>query len=496
MKRFLRGLCLIWVLVLAVALPAQAADLLSERMDVAYESGRQVAATVSVQLGDGAALFLQQETYDAVQKLLSDTRIVTRWAKDEAGMPAVALEIGIQDVQLLTGEVLLTGDSALLTTNWLPGKTVTLPLSALGEVIEQQPLPVQLDEQTVALFQQVGERYLAVFAAWASRAEGVYAESERETTPTDVRGGSVRADHLVVTAAQMQELLVQLAETFEQDAELQAMLGQYLAASGQSVDMPSLASALAEGMRNLAPMADGALKLDFYQDASAELVGVDFQMDPMFEGAPQSAFARYDRLIGDGDDAYAFQGRMDLEDGGMAAAKISYRTSESHVERTIDTDLLLLGMVQNVDTDPVSQITLNDKRHTVKGDGQERVDDALTLTMEQLAPDGSVVEGAMPMSALLNTVSETQAGPNGDFESDTTATLSFMGMELGAFTVKLTSGEYVPVDSSGNAEIDLSKATEEEQQALLQELQTGMAQQLMGAIAVLPPELLQMMQGG
>ncbi len=496
MKRFLKGLCLVLAMVMVLAMPAQAADLLSERMGEAYESGRQVEAAVSVQLGSGGALFLPQETFNAVQKLLNDTRIVARWVKDDAGQPVMGLEIAIQDVKLLEGEARIAGESALVTSNWLPGKTLALPLSGLGEVVEQPQLPVDLDEQTMDMLAQAGERYLAIFAAWAQRAEGVYSESVLETAPTDARGGSVRADHLVVRGDQLQELLMAVADEFEKDEELKAMLGQYLAASGQSVDIEDLAAALSQGMRDLVPTADGALKLDLYQDENAELVGVDFTMDPLFEGMDQTAFAQYDRLIEDGHDAYAFQGRLGLADGGMAAAKFSYSALESHVEPTLDTDLLLLGMVQETQADPVSQITLTDKRHTVEGDEQEQMEDALTLTMEQFAPDGSAVEGAMPMSAALNTVSVTNAESGGGFDSDTTVTLSFMGMEMGAVSVKLTSGEYVPNDISGNAVLDLSKATEAEQQALLTELQTGMAQALMSAMAVLPPELLSMIQGG
>ncbi len=494
MKRLLKGLSLVLVLVMCLALPAQAEGLLGKCMEAAYQEGRQVEANISAQLGSGLALFMPEDMYGAVQQLLEETRIVTRWAKDEAGEPVIGLELSIRDVQLLTGEARLAEGGLAVTTSILPGKTLILPIESVGAMAQQ--LPVELDDQTAAMMAEAGERYLGIFAIWAQEMEGVYTESDQEIDATDTRGGSVRADHLVVTAEQLQELLVRLADEFASDEALQTVLGQYLQASGQEIDMAELSTALSEGTRNMVPLADGAVRMDFYQDADAEMVGLDFAMDPLFEDAPQTAFAQYDRLIEDGLDSYTFQGKLGLgEEGGMAATKISYRTMESHTEPTIDTELLLLGMVQEAGADPISQITLTDERHFEEGDGQERMVDTLTLTMEQLAPDGSAAEDAMPMTCAVDTQSVTSAGAGEDFESDSTATLTFMGMEMGAISLKLASGEYIPQDISGNAVIDLSQATAEDQQALMEELQTGLMQAVVSAVAVLPPELLQMMQG-
>lgn len=493
MKRFLRNLCLVMAMAMCLALPVRADGLLEESMQAAYEAGHQVEGTVSIRLGDGLGLFLPEQTFSAVQQVLQQTRIRTRWAKDEAGEPVLGLQMSIQDVELLTGELRVAGDSALVTTSLLPGKTLLLPAEGVAGLVEQ-PLQAQLDGQMEALLGEAGERYLGVLAAWAGRVEGAYTASELETAPTDVRGGSVRSDHLVVTAAQVKDLLVLLADEFAKDEALQSALGQSLQASGQDIDMKELTAALSQGVQGLMPL-DGALKLDIYQGGDAEIVGVDLMMDALFAGAPQTVFAQYDNLSEDGRESFAFQGRLGLPDGGMAATKITYSETESHTEPTIDTDLLLLGMHQPTGVDPVSQITLTDARHTEKSDAKEHMEDALTLTMEQLIPDGSAsVEGAMSMAAAMNTVSDTSAGADGGFESDTGVTLMFMGMEMGAVSLTLATGEYAPQDISGNATIDLSKVTAEEQQALIEELQAGLTLAAMNAVAVLPPELLQMMQ--
>lgn len=498
MRYLSRGLLLALVLVLFATQALAGADgsLLTERMNQAYESGRQVGAVFSAKLGDGLQMFLPGETFNAVQQLLADTRIVARWAKDEAGLPVVGFEIGIQDVQVLDGTMRMAEDTVAVETSLLPGKTVLMPLNSLGELAQQQPLPVQVDGQTAALFEGALETYLGIVTSWAMETDGLFTQSEIETASTDIRGGAVRSDHLLVTAAQLKDLLVRLLGEFEKDAELQSALDAFLSANGDyEGSMSDAAKELYESARGLAPL-DGALKLDMYSGSEGDLVGLDLLMDPMFEGLAGTAFAQYDMLTEDGYEAYAFQARLGFEDGGMAATKVSYSVEESHTEPVLKSDLLLRGMFQPTDADLISQITLTDARQTEQSEGQERLTDTIEFTMESLGPDGTGRDGgsAQP-SVAISTQAITNEEASDAFNSDISVLLQALGMEFATLYLNLAADEYVPADTSGNMVIDLSVTTPEEQDALAEELQMGLMTALMNAMQAVPPELLQMLQG-
>lgn len=496
MKGFTKGLLMALIVVMFVSSTFASAEgsLLAERMGQAYESGRKVEVSIGAKMGSGLAMFLPEETYGAIEQLLTDTRIVADWAKDAEGNPTMGLFIGIKEVEVLTGTARLTADGVAVTTNLLPGKTVLIPLESLTNIAEQQSLPVEINDESAALLMRAYETYFGILTGWA-QANGGALELINETIPgTDARSEAASGMKLRLTAVQLKDLLVQLTEAFEKDTELQAALESYSEASGGAESsMADTAKALADMAKEFAP-TDGVLTLDAYSDVEGNLVGLDFRMDPMFEGSQETVFAQYDRLDEDGHNAYGFQGRIGFGDNGQMAAKIEYSEDASHTENLVSQDLLLLGMMQSTGADPISQITLTDKRQTALNDTQEQMTDALELVAESLAPDGSAAqEGSMPMSVVISTTSVTNALGGDDFDSETTLSVQAMGLEFAVLNLTFTSGEFVPADTSGNTVVDLSTATPEEQEALMEELQMYLGMAVMGAMQAVPPELLAMM---
>lgn len=465
-------------------LAARAQSLLSDGVAQAFEAGRSVEVTLGLELDDSLGMIglLPPESLAAMQELLRATTIKVSAVRNGEGLPELGFELRMQDTPIIDGRAWLMGDKLALTTNLLPGKKLVMDSTELLQGFEESVQ--QLAEQTDSL-QVIGgsvEKYLAVIAGWAESTEGLLSFNEAESPETAQRDAAARSATLRVTPDQLKELLLALTQELSRDEVLMQTLS---------------VSVSPEEIQALVP-TDNVMEWMIHFDEHDGIAGIDGVVPTMFGDAGSDGKFTYDHMSDGGVERHAFGGEIVEEGAGAVGFSLEARSDSADPQAPKGS--LSLRFQQ---TDE-SSMTLLQADHTYArtlAADRETLESKTELNMQSKASAASSDDGAAisitgdtVFSASLDLNSDTRTLGESDFISENALGLNFMGLPLGRVLVTLTSGTFAPVDSAGNAIVDLEGLDEADAAALNAELNAGLERAGEQAISMLPPELLMMFQ--
>jgi len=481
-------LAILLALLLCMAQVAQARSLLSDRLEQAFDAGRTIEASISLDLDDSLAMLglLPEETFAMAQDFLRSVVLsvsVTQPAENqmEAGF---ALRIG--DAPILDGRAWTEGDKFAATTSLLPGKTLILDAVEISQGYQEsiEQITGQLGD-----LQGLGEsaaNYLFIIFEWMENTENLVTTSQEETPATPWRNASVESHTLRVTPEQLKGLLMALAEALSQDAALMQAL--------------SMTGFPLEEIEQLVP-TENAAEWTFYVDGDGEITGVTGTIPAMFgDGEAQARFS-YDRLTEEG--VLRHRIGADFKEPGAGSTAITLETESDLTIPEAPRGSVGLQFHQ-ADAGSTTQLsllhaygrTLAPDRETLESQTMLDLQNHLDMTDAGDSMDALLASmaAAANFSAALDFASDTRAKGQDDFRCESALGLNIMGMQLGRMLMTLESSAHIPANTAGNITIDMASLDEAGLEALYEELQAGLMQALMGAMAEIPPELMMMFQ--
>ena len=499
MKNFCKkGLVVLFVLMLALTpmLGAVGESLLTQYTRQALEQGLQLDSTLAIELGEGAGAYLSilgEGVFEAVQKALGSLQVTSHVAKDPKEGIVTGMEMALQETEFLSGQVRMTPTQLEMVTSLLPGKTLTLPLEALGGLNPATSL--KLDGELLNSLGKSMETYLGILMNWVISNPDMFSESAEAIPQSQVRDAAVSKQTLRVTGAQLKDLLVQFAAAFEQDTQLQGALQKMVEGTDASFSVAEKAKALSQKVNALEP-AQGALVVEMLSDAQGAPVECNLTVDPLFQGQSAHVSAQYTRYTLDGV-THRLEGRITREEGVQMALKLSY---DEYVKQDTNAQVKALDlrlMRQAAKDAAVEEYALTNENSTITQEGKETQENVFTLSMggESASGGEGAAVAAQPLSVEVRSQNVTQGTGGADFTWEDAVQISALGTEFLKLRMNGKSAPYSFQDTSANQVVDLGKATQQEKDALLGELETAASQTLEKVLTLLPEDLLKLLNG-
>lgn len=497
MKTIVRKLITLSLALLLCLSPiaTQAQSMLGERLAMAFEAGRTIEVIVGLDLDDNLGMlgFMLPEDFAAVQELLRATTLRITATQADADRLEICFELRVQETSLVDGRAWLTGDKLAITTNLLPGKTLLVDATELTqEFLGSMEQITDFGEDLQAIGTSA-EKYLIILTDWLDNTEGLVTVSEEGTPVMLWRDASVQSYTVQVTADELKGLLATLAEELSRDEALMALLS----IEESPVDM----------VQALVPM-DSATEWTFYIDAQGGLAGVGGTVPTLFgDGAMEGAFS-YQHFTANSAEIPFQDSSLERHNFSGQLREVGVGTSSFWLELASDPNdpNTPKGRVnvtlRQADAESTTTIALEHAYMAALSSQREMLEsrtniDVQTQTNTSGSTDSSAImaslSGTTSFSAALDLTSETYVQGQDDFICESALGLSIMETPLGRVLVTLSSGAYVPADTADNEIVDLADLDEAGQAALLEELNTGLEQAIAYALAVLPPELLQLL---
>ncbi len=499
------------------ALPAlaSAGDLYNARAMQALEAGRQVVETIKLELGEG---FLPAEQAATIDALLDVIELEVAFAQLEDGS-ALDLAILVSGQKALTGTAYLNATGVDLETSALPGKTLFISYETLGAVVEEMGVTdeLQLSEDLIAQLMEAFVPYGDTATEWANGLTSSFSEDQTPVPATESRNASASSVTFRLEPAQIKDLLAQLATLFSADTALQGML--YAPMGMTETDMADLAAALPMLVSTIEP-GPSSIEITTYSDESGSLVGMEATMPQPFGSSGFFSRLVYDRLTNEASAQDQFKVAARWAEGGELEGRLILTSGEkqpSPIERLqssqgnkvdfvpgISTSMSLMGkLTPGAGQSPIELQATNDR--TVTGDDQQEKVDQEFAFMFYLPADGSLAADVQPEMAQLLTETTVSAGftlnsvtkalAGDDFSDEALLQIKYGGNNVVNILVTTSTKAYQPSDTSANTVVNLLEMNEEESQALMEELNAGLTQALLVAMAYLPPELMAMFSG-
>lgn len=475
-------------------LVAQAQSMLSERLGAAFEAGRTIEVAVGLDLDDslGTFGFMTPEDFGAAQELLRATTLRFTATQADVDRLEVGFELRVQEMPLADGLVWLAGDKLAITTSLLPGKTLLMDATELAEGFQGSMEQLAGFSDDLQVIGTNAEKYLAILTEWWESTEGLVTVSEEGTPAIPWRDASVQSYTVRVTADELKGLLLTLAEELSRDEALMALL--------------ALEEAPLDMVQALAP-TDSATEWTFYIDAQGGLAGVGGAIPTLFgDGAKEGLFA-YQHFTANSVEIplrdsslerHSFSGQLREEGVGTSSFWIELATDPNDLKAPKGSVNVTLRQAGEMSTttmalDHAYMAALSAEREMLES--KTNIDVQIQANTSGSADPAEILSGlgdTTTFSAALDFTSETRAQGQDDFICESALGLNLMEIPLGRVLVTLSSGAYVPTDTAGYETVELESLDEAGQTALLEELNAGLEQALASALAVLPPELLQL----
>lgn len=493
MKTLLRKLLSLALALLVCLLPmaVQAESLFNERSTKAFDVGSALTVAIGVELDDnlGALGLLPQESFAAIQKVLSTTTLWISIAQGSAGLPEVSLELRIGETPIANGRAWLADEHLAVVTSLLPGKTLLIDATELFKEFEG------MGEQLTALGEDLGvlsasiESCVAIIVDWASTTEGLVSASEETTEAIPWQDASVQSLTLRVTPGQLKELLTKLTK------ELAKVEGQTKIIS---VNATSL-----EDIEALKP-TDNAMEWIIRMDAQGGIAAIEGAVPAMFEGSAAEGVIGYQHftansaqfpLMDTSHEMHNFVVKVTEEGVGSSSASVSVAAAPDAPKGSVN---ILIHQSDKVSS---TIIALDHNYAGTQEADRETLESQTSLKVQQIpnspAQPGdsdavlSGMEATTLLSARADLTSETWARGEDGFLCESTLGISLMDIPLGRMLVTSSSSAYASPDIRGNETVDLAALDEERGAALNEELNAGLEQAIALAMSQ-SPELLQL----
>lgn len=445
LKRFGALMLTAMLLFGALMMPARAS---AEKLMEAYAKGGRIKTETEIvfneknirQLLDMIVPGMMGEEGSVENKLLSTMLSALNKLRltQIGGDKTSFLSLGTDQGELLNMHVSIAPEDAYILSSLLPGIEIKLPAEMLSaQMIRPEDLKALLESLS---------RYGAAAASYLM--QSVLPSVTSESGSFEVEGSGLYTDRsgFALKSHQAAGLLEALLEVFRQDSALQAKLDEYFAAvteaAGKVEGAPSakLTSAdimakLEEAIANIREEEDFKLaNLTLYTAAGSENLRLEMEM---LDGDAPTAFVSADVL----EDGETIRLTLLALDGASEEGAIDWAALKKDI---------LSGM--NAQSALMSLMTLNVKD-----------DEAANLETVKAAFEMHV------MGLKLGIDGQTATQIEGEFRSDSNATLSVMGLPLlTAASKSAETQEEIPAPSrDGNRQIALSSGELSEEDASL-----------------------------
>lgn len=495
-------LCVLPALNMAIGEAVTAETLFASRSKAAAAAGRTVAYTITAELGDGAAMLVQDPaTLAAVKSGLDALEI--RFA--HAGMPqAGQLEIAISGTPVLAGTVAPdeTGISVFLSS--LPGKSMYISYADLGKMLESsfgQTMGTEGVSSSLAPIigmvqssasgtlidqQQANDAFSGLAASFEQLVQKYGSEFETETVvraveATDVRDAAATTVIMKITPEQFKSLTKDILTMVNDNQVLGAALG--MAGSTTSVgDAASALQVITESLETMEPLSDPVVYTMHY-DESNTLVGADVVVPQLFvkDEFKITGTYTYNRKTEGAKQTHTFLGDVQSAEGQNTKFEFSaYQDGTDPMAPKSGFDMTF-NMPAADSTQPASVLGVHGSYETKNTATSES-------TVAKLWFDGDP-QMAMMMPAV-SFANETAAVGENDFTVNGKFDISMAGMPMAALNWTVASSDKALDIPAAGTVVNVAALTDEENTAFTNELTTGLMQALSGAMALLPPETL------
>lgn len=481
-------------------LAARAQSLLGDRLTKAFDAGKTIEVSVSLDLDDNLAMFglMPQESFAAAQEALRATTLSVSVTRADADQAEIGFALRMRETLIADGRAWQEGDKLAVTTSLLPGKTLLMDAAALlqGFMGPMEQLTAQVDD--LQSLGASGERILAVAYEWLNATPGLVANGEGGPA-TSTRDASVQSMTLRVTPEQLKELLTKVAQALAEDETL----AKALSLDGMGVEP-------LEAIASLAP-TDNAMEWTVYLDAQGGVAAVDGSVPQMFgEGATVGRFS-YEHLsagrpvllpLEDAESEWHRLGGQITEEG-VGATSFSLEIAGNQSDPNAPNGSVQARFRQSNQESATTMALSHTYAHAFSENRQTlECQTSIDLQTQQSTaasddPAAAILSsmGDSAFSAALDFSGDTRVRGQDDFTCESALGISVMGMPLGRVLVTLASNAHVPADTTGNEAIDLDALDEAGQAALSEALNAGLGNAAQSALAQLPPELLLLIQG-
>lgn len=493
------------LLLCLLPLAVHAESLLGDRLARAFENGRRVEAALRIDLDDtlGEMMIMPQETLGAVQSLLQNTVIKVFAVNSGSDIPEFGFELTIQDIPIVNGSMWPESDKLAVVTNLLPGKTLLINSE---ELMSSLSLTTQEVTAQAEDLQNIGvqlERYLIIITEWLDSAEGILTENAQSSPSTQQRNAVDSSVTLRITSNQLKELLVKLASELSQDDALMQMLSSYVTLSDSTASVGSIGDFLSEAQALVTNT--NTMQLTILTDAQEEVAGIEGVIPNMFGDHVTETSFTYDHLTDSGKQRNGFIASLADEETGLTSIDFEQISNEAIPEAPNGSMALRVHQQSNSDLSTVDFLinhtyarALATDHETITGQTEVSFSSTSGISPSENSEDlmNSMIASMQDFAFAIGAdfTSDTRVQGDLDFTSDSTLELNMMGMKLGRILVSLSSSVSTATDTSSNTIVDMENLSDSEMIALEEELNNGVMMALMGAMSVLPPELLQMMQ--
>lgn len=517
LKRVSVRIMVLLCVLLLCALPtlASAGNLYSTRYAQALGAGLQIINTVKLELGDGIVPVDQAPTFD---ELLDVIQIQVAVAQPENGL-ALDLAILVSGQKVLTGIAYFKEDGINLETSALPGKTLFMSYDAIEGLAQELDTTNQF-QGSMDMIGKISEAFVPygdMIGKWVGDLGNTLVAGNTPVAATTTRDAVASSITFRLEPTQMSDLLHKLAIQFSTDTALQDMLHELMKMTQE--DMAQMAAALPLLVQSIEP-GPSPIEIIMFNNDADEVVGIEATIPQPF--GTSGFFGRfvYDRLTTDKfiNDSYKMAARW--ADGGELEGDLSLRSGEKQPSpmeqiqlnqgKKVDiipgtsTSMFLSGKFTPGAGQSPYEIQAMDNRTITGDDQQETVDDEFSFMLIQPMDTSqtgiqSEIAQFMPgttlnMGYVLN--SETKALIGDDFSDETKMQIKLEGKDVVIFHVSTETKAYQAPFSSNNTVVNLIGMSEEESVALTEELNAGLMQALIEAMAYLPPELMAMFSTG
>ncbi|MCL2811847.1 MAG: hypothetical protein FWD25_08160 [Clostridia bacterium] len=472
-------------------------EMLNARMLQALTAGRRFDATLRYGLESVEMEDVSAEEMEAVRQVLEavELQMGFGFAGDNVEID-LALALGGQT--LIAGKAYVAEEGFALETNLLPGKVVLVSYEKIMGLLEESGASFDIDEEALGVLLQALETYGEIVMAWAEEITENNMEISMQPQPaTDTRDASAMQVKAWAGDADFNRLLVAFATKFVSDTDLQQALASLTGESERDIAWIGY-----EILRQADEMPEqgNMLTVDVQAGMSGELVGVDYlQVVPMDDDALAIAvnYGRKSQEVVATDTV-----RVDIgtRTGFGYTVDMQINTDES-VQNALTQDYTMHVRAENTTPYFSPRVVVMDAEgrvHTEINGNVETIKQEIVYVMKEEGggptdPATAAMFGA-PMRVTGETVTEALAGD--DFRT-VTHMRTDMGIMVMTMGWTLASSEFVPTTMEGKTVIDPFTMTEEEGEALGEEMSGYLMQAMFTAMGSLPPAVIQMlMEGG
>ncbi|MCL2544393.1 MAG: hypothetical protein FWE77_00590 [Clostridia bacterium] len=498
MRGFRKGMTLVLASMLALT-PLMTATALAEPdfdpgtlyatlLDEAFAGGRLVQGAVTLRVNDFALLeeAAGKETADAVAELIGGLEL-RFFGVDDYDQRLYALDFLVAGEAVASFRAREDAQSLRLTSNLLPGITLSMPAGLLGG----QSL---MENEDILLL--VSAAYLLYFgriAVWVSETEDetrdLYVhEFVEDSEDTDLRDAYDRIQRSRVRSVHFKPLLRDLADTFYADNDSQQAVANLLEPLGVTrADVRRWADELPLIIAHQLAVTDAATDFAFYYDGDGTVVGFEGAMPRLLEPFFfDHGTLTYSRKTGMDDVRHTAGG--DIQLGGGRALTGDLHITYGEIIDDTRRDEMALGLSYS---DPAQggEFRLLIARQDLYW-AQENLDTRDTrLTIDALLVENGGEEGRR---VEITAHGETKQVGGLDFAHSTAVEMDFGGEMSLTMRYDIASAEYAPTEWIDVGEVyDLVNLTEEQTRDVMTALSAAPFRGAMFFLAALPVEFLQ-----